>query len=339
MEIQDFIQQVPAGMFITVCGSGLLLLVVWGFILYRRAHRKTRRQILPSTPEVESAIAQPISDISAASETAPASNTPARPGGIMQSIKHFFFYTEEEKAARQAAPPAGAATSPAQSGVATPPAPSDAVEVLHLYRDVVDGTLIVQIGDQSYRTMGDIRAGGQERRFMAVLRELARMAKETAADVSGPEEVITETPAQPQPPATPPAAPAPPAAPIPPAASTPPAAPAAPLSAYADTSPEVEPIGSFFDNVRRAVRTGGKPTPQPMVTETTTIADQIDEILQARLYHSEEFRNRRMHLRPALSGGVRIEIDGSFYEAVSDIPDDEVRAFVQGAITEWEARS
>jgi hypothetical protein len=96
----------------------------------------------------------------------------------------------------------------------------------------------------------------------------------------------------------------------------------------------MEPIGSFFDNVRRAVRDRGKDkTAEPAVV---SIPDQIEAYLQYRLALTPPFLGRSIHVREAPGGGVRIEVDGRFYEAVSDIEDTNVRDFVRTAIQEWE---
>jgi hypothetical protein len=69
-----------------------------------------------------------------------------------------------------------------------------------------------------------------------------------------------------------------------------------------------------------------------------TIADQIQGFLQQRLGLHPEFANKSIHIRPSIDGTVTIEVEGRFYEAVADIPDDEVRAFLQKTVQEWSDR-
>jgi hypothetical protein len=215
--------------------------------------------------------------------------------------------------------------------------PPDATEVMRIWRDLADGSLIIQVGDAYYRTMGDIKAAGQDRRFLATLRELARIAKETVNQVTKPapemptaEEMVsplTEPAAAPAPQEAAEASPAPASS-----AELPPLS--WPDSANQEEEPEI--IGSFFDNVRNAIRTGGKSAKAEPAPELLSIPEQIDAILQQKIAQNPPFQNRGIKLRASHSGGIRIEVDGESYEAVSDIADDTVREFVAGAIRAWE---
>ena len=69
-----------------------------------------------------------------------------------------------------------------------------------------------------------------------------------------------------------------------------------------------------------------------------SIGNQIQEFLQHRLAAHPEFDSRRIHIHPAMDGGVTIEVEGTFYDAVADIPDDEVRTFLQKTIQDWSDR-
>ncbi len=350
-----------------ICVSGLLLIVAWSFILRRRSQRRdaTRQaeanaalaavdpDAVPAKPEPAEVGKNPVEAVSGALR------------GAGRGIRNFFFYTEEEKAALQTSKrTVEGASNPLPAAQATPALPHvsplpDTAEVLHLWRDVADGSLIIQIGQEYYRTMGDIAAAGQERRFMAVLRELARIAKETAGEVSTPAPVPIQTVVPPAPEM---------ASPVPsPAAET--STPAKVDSALPmPPQPEVEAIvkaaqratnrpsltadlerenaggieteslGTFFGNVREAVKRGGRAPEKKPEAPPLTIADHIEEFLQARLRTaSPELQGRKIHIRAALHGGVRIEVDGRFYDAVGDIEDETVRQFVIDAIQGWEA--
>lgn len=341
MGMEDLIRQMPPGLILMTCGSGVLLVVLWGIIFWRRGQRKARQRAAEQTP-------------SPATTQSPSQEVPSRAeqraagalSSIGRSIRNFFFYTEEEKAAmekKQPMQPHKPAPGNPTPDVAAPP---DTVEVMRVWRDVIDGSLVVQIGGQRFRTIGELRAADQERRFMAVLRELALLARESEsappparpepAQTDGPEAAPQEPlpepdltveqplPADPPPKATPP----PPAAP-----STAPQTPPPPPRAYS-TMPEPEPLGSFFDNVKKAIQTRGK-TPGP-APEPPSIAEQIEAHLQYRIATTPQFQGRSFHIHAAPYGGVRIEIDGLFYEAVSDINDDAVREFILTVIREWE---
>ena len=68
------------------------------------------------------------------------------------------------------------------------------------------------------------------------------------------------------------------------------------------------------------------------------MAEMIEDLLQYRLMAHPEYVHRSIHIRPTIDGGLRIEIDGSFYEGIGDLTDEEVRTFLQEIVREWEAR-
>ncbi len=358
MGIDDFLRQIPGGLILMTCGSGILLVVMWGFIFWRRGQRRAAR------PEAASALS--VMPAGSTEESSPPADA-AKPSGntlrkIGASIRNFFFYTEEEKQAKAAAQPTAPARPTAAPAAGALPTPdnslTEAVEVLRVWRDVADGSLLIQIGSERYRTLEEIRAAGQSRRFIATLREMALIAKDAGPEDGRSEAAprpirqtapATPTPApaaQTPPPIPPAAAPVePPPTPIaaePPAPSTPPtdtarpAEDARPYPSRKSSVEDMEPIGSFFDNVRRAVRDRGKE--KAAGPATVSIPDQIEAYLQYRLALTPPFLGRSIHVREAPGGGVRIEVDGRFYEAVSDIEDTTVRDFVRTAIQEWEDR-
>ncbi|NPV66454.1 MAG: hypothetical protein HPY64_04835 [Anaerolineae bacterium] len=316
MENQVTIEQIVPLIFALSAVSVLFLL--GAFFLWRR-NQQDRRASRPSAGGRQL-------------PPAPQSSQPAP--GVLARIWHFFFYTEEEKATMEAKRTRPASSTPLPAGArgaATSrpaSAPPDAVEVMRLWRDVTDGTLIVQIGDQSFRSLAEIRVAGHERRFMAALRELTIIARAVPAEAPPTPEPSPALVEQPAPPAAQPT----PSVKIPPA---PPVAP--PIDLITDTTPPAEPIGSFFDNVRKLVQSGGRvPAGAPV---PLSIPEQIDAVLQQMLLRTPEFTGRRIHIRQSVAGGVLIEVDDNSYEAVADIADDAVRAFVQEAIREWELRS
>jgi hypothetical protein len=65
------------------------------------------------------------------------------------------------------------------------------------------------------------------------------------------------------------------------------------------------------------------------------IAGPIEDFLQHRLAVHPEWRGRNLHIHTTPEGGVRIEVDGEFYEAVSDVEDPDIRAFLQQTVADW----
>lgn len=166
--------------------------------------------------------------------------------------------------------------------------PDDAVELLRLWRDISDGTLLIQIGGAIYRHPTEITASDQQRRLTALVRELNSMLGDMPRPIP--------TPAAPS------------------------------LPSVAPVLPEVaeKPKGLFNRKVAQEQPAG--------------IADAIEAFLQARLLGSPQFATRSIHIRPTPDHGVRIEVDGHFYDAISDVIDPDVREYLETMMREWEAR-
>ncbi len=335
MGLEDFLRQIPAQLLLMTCGSGVLLIIFWGVIIWRRASGQNRSKPAPAPVEA------------AAAEDESRGSSPGKVWkDIRQAVWNFFFYSEEEKEALKQ----GAPTPSAQPSSAAAEGPPDTVEVLRVWRDVVDGSLVIQVGGEYYRSLDAIRAAGQERRFLAVLRELAQLARQdtrqTSSSPTAPRPAAMAVPEESET-APPEAAPPPAAEDTIPAESSPPPGPApvqplAPpsVSAASAAVSEVEPLGSFFDNVKKAIKRGGKAPArgEEIEDQPPGIAGQIEAYLQYRIALTPEHQNRSIHVRPAADGSVRIEVDGVFHETVGDIPDEAVREFVITVIQEWEER-
>ncbi len=239
--------------------------------------------------------------------------------------------------ARPAPAPTRAAAQPTPARNASAPLPANAAEVLRLYRDA-DGALTILLDGRSYRSLAEIKAAGLDGRFMTLLRELGRFTR-----ASAPAEHQPSPGPEPAPIPEPEAEPLQPPAPASTAATLP--TDAQPtleeLTGLPSVSPvapgpgEPEPLGTFFDNMRRMVQPGARGD-RAAYQPPSSIPDQIESILQLRLLTSDAYRGRQIHIKPAASGGVQIVVDQRVYEAVSDIEDTGVREFVQAAIRDWE---
>lgn len=69
----------------------------------------------------------------------------------------------------------------------------------------------------------------------------------------------------------------------------------------------------------------------------TSIVGQINQILQARIVNTP-LATRGVSLMESISGGVNVYVGIQRYEAIDDIPDDEVKAAIRAAIAEWEKK-
>jgi DNA polymerase-3 subunit gamma/tau len=296
--IGGFFQQPFVGvMFAMMCFFGLLLLVVVAFILRARNQR--------------------------ASAVAPAA---VATGGGDAELPALDMLLDTSSLLAETSPRqsrTGTFTLNLEDGDAV-----DAVEVMTVMRDVVNGNLIVQIGDKAYQSIAEHSDANTRDRFVTIMRELSQVASKSA-----------QMPAASNPPAAEPkAAPPPPAKPklsttLPP---PPPLEEGAlpgdlPKFRLEDQPPPAPPPGLI-----RGVL-GGKKAPSQPIPEIN-IAGAIEAYLQHKLRNTPEYAGRSIHVHPSPDGGVSIEVDGRYYNAVSDVEDAEVREFIATAIQEWQER-
>ena len=195
----------------------------------------------------------------------------------------------------------------------------EAADVLTISRDLADGALIVQIGAQAYGHAADITDAEARRRLKGALRELAQQVTEA------PREARTST-------AEVPAV----APPSPETARFEPPAPRPTPSAPTPTVAGEWDLPNFNEMANEPLKLrGGKPK---QAVPEINIAAAIEAYLQHKLRQTPAFEHRRLHIHGAPGGGVRIEVDGRFYEAVSDIEDVDTRTFMAQAIEEWQSR-
>ena len=243
--------------------------------------------------------------------------------------------------------PAAATTQPA---VVSPPAPirsarkgtftitpkdgssTEAVEVLTILRDVVDGKLLVQMGETTYNNVNS-NAEFKER-FNKLMREVGQMVTKPAT--SAP----TTTEPEPQSPSDEAESSAMPSLgdlmqPNEPSFLAP-KRPVAPSYSPSGTVPGDLPSFKLDDNPVPKPKRGQK-MDLPPVPEIN-IAGAIEAYLQHKLSQTPEYANHSIHIYPAPGGGVSIEVDGKYFEAVSDVSDPAVREFLSDTISEWQER-
>ncbi len=199
---------------------------------------------------------------------------------------------------------------PAGTTSATPATPdnsdmTDVVEIMRVWRDLNDGSLIIQMGNQRYRSYNDIHSPELARRFSAVVRDLWEM-------VSG--SPLRSTGAMP-------------------------AVSAGEMGSAEPPKPRMGLLNADTDAVKAAkqpsaARGRGQPAPEA----PPGIADAVENFLQAKLSTSPQFAARSVHIRSASDHGVRIEVDGHYYDSIGDVIDADVREFLFSMMREWEAR-
>lgn len=209
-------------------------------------------------------------------------------------------------------PAAGTAPMPgyAPAAGASPTIDGEMVEVLRVLRDLADGRLVIEIGGKRYWSLAEIIDPQVKRRFTGNAQALAQFAQMSTAPLS--QATISSTPADVEQsplsaqPATYPPPPQPLAPPFQPASTT--------EAAVLPEDSEEEPGGP------------------------KTMADEIEELIQLRLRMTPTLMYRSIHIRQGAGGGIRVEVDGSYFDSVADVTESEVTAFLQSVIREWEAR-
>lgn len=306
----DFLQQLPVAFIVIFCGSGLALIGAIVLIANARARKATTSaSVSASAPRTPAPVDYGVSDMPDLDVLLRSDNAPAPPRNVKQGTYSVSL--------------AGGETI-------------DAAEVLTVMRDLAGGGLIVQVGDKTRRVTKDMGDSEFQQKLSSILKELAR-ASGLASQPAPANTSKVEPAPQAAIPAAEPAAPVPETKPEPIAAkkpqaeasprlSTPPSARSAAfdLPTYSlDT-----PTPTTRRDLKRAI---GQPVPE------LDIAGRIEAFLQHKLATIDLFAGRALHVLPA-DDGIRIQVDETFYDAVDEIEDAEVRAFLQTTIQEWQDR-
>lgn len=305
----DFLGQLPAVIFVPFCVSALLLVIVMALIVRARTRRSA------AVPPA----AAPASLKLKRKHSAPADTSyePDLPDLEM------LIGTPVATSAPPSAAPAAAPPRPVQPG-AQPVTLGDgstvqAVEVLRVLRDVGSGGLVVQMGDRAYRTLAD--SGDFRADFLQIMRELSPLVR-------------GETPA------------------AAPAADDAPAATLGELLAVREPKPDyplppTDSSGEMPGDLPRLDQSIALPPKSGLFRRKKAdappipdlnIAGAIEAYVQHKLQFTPDLAGRSIHIHPAPGGGVLIETDGTFYETVDAVDDDDVRHFLSTAIAEWQQR-
>ncbi len=322
-DLDQFLKQpfVPAA-FGMMCFFGILLIITVALLFYVRQRKAAKeRQAAASVPGYATIASEhDMPDLALLVHAPPAPIQEAVPLASLVPPP---------------APTAPAPVRPARKGTFTirtqDGAASEAVEVMSVLRDVVDGQLIVQMGDKAYQNIAS--SPEAKDRFNKIMRELGQIAAQASstpvqsvesADKSASPEYDEET--------APPVVESEPPLPVqkPRPASAPPPVP------RSGVMPGDLPSFKLADNPmikpKRGQKLDLKPVPE------INIAGAIEAYLQYKLQNTPGYTGRSIHIYPAPDGGVSIEVDGQYYDAVGDVADTEVREFISTAIQEWQER-
>jgi hypothetical protein len=314
-ELTGFLQQPFVGPVLgMLCVVSFLLIAVIGALVYVR-HRKAQSEPVMTAPSfaVDTSISHDMPDLDLLVNTA-GMTQPAAPPTPTRTVRKGTFVVA------------------VNDGDAT-----EAVEVMVILRDLVDGKLIVQMGDKAYQSVNN--DADFKDRFNKVMRELAQVIKPVGASApasaqsadqseddssASVEEVEPSTPSladlmQPttsaEPPKPRPAAPPPP-----------------PTGVMPGDLPSFKLDDNPYERPKRGQKKEVKAVPE------VNIAGAIEAYLQYKLRHTPDYQGRSIHIYPSPDGGVSIEVEGRYYDAVGDIEDTEIREFIAGAIQEWQDR-
>jgi hypothetical protein len=188
-------------------------------------------------------------------------------------------------------------------------------ELFSILRDESDGHLMIQIGDVAYRSLKQNEQA--KTAFTKIMKELSTVVLQP--------DTVTQVPAAPisyeevEPSASPNRAEA--------LESTDDLPPGVLRFKKMDELGPTHTVGRFGQV---------KVSKEKIEVPELNIADAIEKYLQYKIGQNSAFQNRGIHVRPTASGGVRIEAEGKTFEAVDDVANPDIRAFIKQSIAEWQ---
>jgi hypothetical protein len=349
----DFLQQIPFALIIQICLAGSLLA---GAIVYFRYIRKRRTDQPPAEPDNPAPVEEVLPDAEAVEPDSPPEPAalPRIDMGLLPDLDLLVDspLADVPPAAPQTAPPLIPDEPPkrvSESGTYTLNLHSGqtatAKEVLTILRDADDDRLIVQIGDIAYRTLVD--NPDTRKQFTQIMRELSDTVTKPDARVAASPEVEAPTSESMPDPIPAEVIPEPLSendvpdlrdllleTPEPTVESTPP--PITPEGDMPGDLPsfrlEDHPVEVKKRGLLRRKKVESAPVPE------LDIAASIEAYLQHKLKHTAEYTGRKIHVHSAPGGGVRIQVDEQYYDAVGDVDDAAIREFMAATIQEWQDR-
>lgn len=309
-ELGGLIGQLPRGLIVITCGAGLLWLGLMVYFAVIRPSRIRARSLTMSATPTPAYVGAPVGP-QVTPAPAPAVHEP------MELPDLDLLTTGHEPEVPPAAVPAtitstirAAASAARRLGSADIKLSDGSIihapEMLVILRDPRDQRPIVQVGDTGYKSLDESPA------VRATLEKL--LAELNQPMPQAPPRLPTSEIPRPAPPVfTPP----------------PPTGGAMPgdLPKYSELKDELKSRGAFRQHK----------TEMPNIPELN-IPAAIEAYLQYKKSFDPEYSKRNIHVHPAPGGGVRIEVDGMFYDSVGDVADPDVRAFLQSTIQEWQSR-
>ncbi|MBI1878808.1 MAG: hypothetical protein HYR94_11420 [Chloroflexi bacterium] len=223
------------------------------------------------------------------------------------------------------------ASAPARQPVSLP-TPAEPVELLRLLRHPQSGQLIVEIAGRRYSKLAEIADKEIGQHILKLAAHLLAFTNGMIATDAGLKTLQAPKVGE---------APMPVVAPAPVSLqSSPPVAPRpspdveAALLASLRAQPTV-PVPPAKQE-RKGLFGRSKPAEVETLLPALNLAQQINEIAQARLRYSPLAATTRLEITSDHHGGILINVNGSIYHGPDDIPHPEVKELIKASIKEWE---
>lgn len=194
------------------------------------------------------------------------------------------------------------------------------LEVMRIVRVPPLSKLVVEIRDNSYNNLQEIPDAAVQRRILAAIGDLIVFAGgyQQLVDAGVAPPLSTPSASQPKPSETA-------------ELREKQAQFLAKLSHATDEEPEFSPSSvSLLGSFRRKTTV----SPRPL-----SLAEQIDEILQEKIASYPQLAGRKINIVADPKGGLRILVDGRYYNRPSEIEEKGIAGLIKLAIKEWEAKS
>jgi len=190
------------------------------------------------------------------------------------------------------------------------------IEVMCIIRVPPRGKLVVQIGDDRYKTLAEVPQAAMQQRILAAIGELITF-------VDGYQKLVD-------------------------AGLAPPAAPP-PARSRKATGELNQQQAEFLRSLERGeftpaespsppglLRRPARSAPPPELSKQANIAAQINAILDRLLAENPQFAGKNIKLHAPDGASLQIEVDGRFYQNPNQIDDQAARAIIKRALQEWD---
>lgn len=191
------------------------------------------------------------------------------------------------------------------------------VEVMRVIRVPPLGKLQVQVGNRRFTTLNEVEDEPTKHRLMAAVGELIVFT-------DGYEALVT-------------------AGVAPPLSTDQADAASVPASMRERQNAFLAELERQRDAARAeaASAAGSNAAVEPIVespeASSLSIVGQIDRLLQKHLAAKPELSGRSIHLEGDPAGGLRIKIDGRYFQKPSDVEDEAIQQAILSALKEWDA--